>query len=172
MTSFKLFVPQARIDDWMSAGSVDFDTKALGPTDGSARLEGEAAVWFQREDTDTGDPHGLIGKVKTAAQLEALGAEHMSNSVIIGDTAYVVVEGFAGTAPSAESLELAAPQAAAPRVVPKDGPKAAPQPAPQPAPQAAAPRPPAQRKKAGNEEKNPKDGVDVDELARLLIEKL
>ncbi|MHB8878371.1 MAG: hypothetical protein ACYC8T_32145, partial [Myxococcaceae bacterium] len=40
------------------------------------------------------DDHKLLSKVKTDEQLHALGAEHMSDSVLIGETAYEVTQGF------------------------------------------------------------------------------
>jgi hypothetical protein len=35
-----------------------------------------------------------LGRVKTTAQLEALGAEHLADSCIVGEVAYEVVEGY------------------------------------------------------------------------------
>lgn len=49
------------------------------------------------EVTGANDPHGIIGKVKPKALLEELGAEILENSMIIGDNAYDVVPGWAGT---------------------------------------------------------------------------
>jgi hypothetical protein len=42
------------------------------------------------------DPHGLIGKIKTLEEVQALGGEHYADSVIMGDCAYQVIEGFVG----------------------------------------------------------------------------
>src|SRR5690606_24917241 len=55
------------------------------------------AVLFRSEVTGEADPHDLVGKVKDLEQLAAIGAEHYADSVIMGDNAYQVVEGFAGT---------------------------------------------------------------------------
>lgn len=50
------------------------------------------------EVTGSPDPHGLVGKVKSKADLTAMGAEIMETSMIIGDNAYDIVPGWAGTA--------------------------------------------------------------------------
>jgi hypothetical protein len=43
-----------------------------------------------------GDPNGLLGTVKDMETLAQMGADHMMSSVIYGDTAYEVVNGFLG----------------------------------------------------------------------------
>jgi hypothetical protein len=43
------------------------------------------------------DPHGLVAKVKTDAQLRGLGAERMGDSVLIDDIGYEVQPGFLAT---------------------------------------------------------------------------
>ena len=50
------------------------------------------------------DSGQLVGRVKTMSQLDALGAEHMMDSVILGETAYEVTPGYIA--------EVAAPAAA------------------------------------------------------------
>ena len=42
------------------------------------------------------DPNDLIGRVKSKEALNAMGAEQLSSSVIYGDVAYDVVDGFIG----------------------------------------------------------------------------
>lgn len=54
------------------------------------------AVCFVAPNGTTEDPHDLVGRVKSKPQLEAMGAEQLSNSVIYGDTAYDVIDGFLG----------------------------------------------------------------------------
>lgn len=46
--------------------------------------------------TGQDDPHDLVGRVKSKPQLEEMGAEQLSNSVIYADTAYDVIDGFIG----------------------------------------------------------------------------
>ena len=50
------------------------------------------------------DRHGLVGHVKTDAQLNALGAERCGASVLFGDVGYECVEGFIGVPIEATSL--------------------------------------------------------------------
>lgn len=54
------------------------------------------AVCFVAPNGSSDDPHDLVGRVKSKPQLEAMGAEQLSNSVIYGDTAYDVIDGFLG----------------------------------------------------------------------------
>lgn len=52
-----------------------------------------SAVHFQKV-VSGNDEKGLLHKVKTGEQLKALGAEHMADSVVLGETAYEVTEGY------------------------------------------------------------------------------
>ena len=54
------------------------------------------AVRVIREVSGTADPHELVGRVKTRAFLTELGAEILEGSMILGDNAYDVVQGFVG----------------------------------------------------------------------------
>ena len=53
------------------------------------------------------DASQLVGRVKTMGQLDTLGAEHMMDSVILGETAYEVTPGYiadvAAPAPTAKA---------------------------------------------------------------------
>jgi len=55
-------------------------------------------VHIVAEVTGSPDPHGFLGKVKSKADLVALGAEILEGSMILGDNAYDVVPGWAGLA--------------------------------------------------------------------------
>lgn len=55
------------------------------------------AVRVRSEVTGTPCPHGLVNRVKLRSDLEALGAEIMDGSMILGDNAYEVELGFLGT---------------------------------------------------------------------------
>jgi hypothetical protein len=55
-----------------------------------------SAVLFRSEVAAGNDAPGLCGKVKTLAAVEALSGEHASGSVVLGDHAYEVVDGFVG----------------------------------------------------------------------------
>ena len=90
----RVFLPQDALDGWLAddRGVIDGDTLTLKP-DG-ARFRVQTAVRFLTELAGGGDEASLVGKVKDLEQLGALGAEHVSDSVILGDNAYQVVEGF------------------------------------------------------------------------------
>ena len=59
------------------------------------------AVYFQADVGDGSDDYNLIGRVKEVASLEEIGAEYYMESVLIGDSAYQVVQGFTGELVSA-----------------------------------------------------------------------
>jgi len=54
------------------------------------------AVRFMSEVGGSGDPGGLVGKVKERPQLQEMAADYYPGSVILGDSAYEVVDGFVG----------------------------------------------------------------------------
>ena len=91
----RLFISYPRLDEWVAEEKVRLTGDRLVWTDGrSFRLA--AAVHFLAVVTGDSDPHGLLGKVKTGLQLAEIGAEHMQDSVLLGETGYQVVEGFIG----------------------------------------------------------------------------
>jgi hypothetical protein len=96
MAVLKLFIPQERLDDWSASGTVGLDDTRMSLRDGDEGLDLAPAVRIVREVSGEGDPRGLVGKVKTLEQLEELGADHYRDSVIVGDSAYEVIEGFVG----------------------------------------------------------------------------
>lgn len=61
------------------------------------RFELTSAVRFVSEVAGGGDETGLVGRVKSVEQLGELGGEHAAGSVILGDNAYEVIEGFLAT---------------------------------------------------------------------------
>src|SRR2546428_13671959 len=83
------------------------------------------------------DNAGLLAKVKTTDALKQMGAEHYMESVILGDNAYQVQQGFLA---DANALRRAAAVSSAPPAAAAKKPAAAPgAPAPAPAAPAAAP---------------------------------
>ncbi len=92
----RLFFPQTALDQWILDGTADL-------SDGELRMSGEGrryrladAVRVLREVTETGDAHGLVGRVKPRASLEEQGAEIVETSMLIRDTAYDVEPGWVG----------------------------------------------------------------------------
>ena len=95
MSAHRLFVSQDVLDRWMIDESVSVDGDVM-TLDGNQRFRLLSAVCFTEELTGEGDPNDLIGRVKDLETLSQMGGEHVSDSVILGDNAYTVVEGFLG----------------------------------------------------------------------------
>jgi hypothetical protein len=131
----KLFIPQSVLDKWVETGKVVFNDSVLTLLKEKKSYTLTPAVRFMKlvagEDT-----HSLMGRLRTTEKLAEIKAEHMMDSVIVGDTAYEVQEGFiaivlADSEVSTEAEQEAPPAPPAPVVAP-----------PPPAPKAAA-APPA-----------------------------
>jgi hypothetical protein len=92
MPNARLFVPQEVLESWLTNGRAELarDTLLL---DGQ-RFQVANAVRFLAEVAGGGDGLALAGRVKTQAQLQQLAAEHSGESVIVGDNAYQVLEGY------------------------------------------------------------------------------
>jgi hypothetical protein len=94
----RVFFPQAALDQWLADDKVELKGEEL-----TLKGKGEPrryriieAVRVMREVTGAADPHELLGRVKTRAFLGELGAEVLEGSMIMGDNAYDVVQGFVG----------------------------------------------------------------------------
>jgi hypothetical protein len=96
MAKNRVFFPQQALDEWLEQGRIGLvdDEMTLKPDGQRYRLT--SAIRILSELTDTPDPHDLVGKVKTVEQITSLGGEHQADSLILGDNAYQVVEGFIG----------------------------------------------------------------------------
>lgn len=92
MVPARLFVPQEVLEGWLSAGRVHMVGETLFVEGHPFELE--SALHFVTEVAGGGDEQKLVGRVKSAAQIDELGGEHVSASVVLGDNAYEVVEGF------------------------------------------------------------------------------
>ena len=142
-----LFVSQAMLDSWAEQGKIDFVgnvmTLLVGEGKGRSYALDPAVRFLSLLGAET-DPHQLLRKVKSLTQLKELGGEAVDASVILGDVAYEVEQGFL-----AEMSALQAAASARPTVVPAAATAAAagpprplaPPPAPAPRPYAAAPLP-------------------------------
>ena len=102
----KLFLPHATLEAWTVDEKADLKDGKLVLTETKAAYPAVSAVHLHKLVSGT-DDHKLLSKVKSDEQLRALGAEHMSDSVLIGETAYDVTQGFI--------TEVAAPAAKADR---------------------------------------------------------
>src|SRR5690606_31491535 len=92
----RVFLPQEALDQWMSEGRVEVDGELMTMHPEGRRFQLRTAVRFLSEITESGDPDQLVGKVKDLEQLASLGGEHCADSVLLGDSAYQVIEGFVG----------------------------------------------------------------------------
>jgi hypothetical protein len=158
-----LFVSQAMLETWAEQGKIEFagNVMSLLAGDGRGRSYAlEPAVRFLKVVGAEADPHGLVHKVKSVAQLRELGAEPVDDSCILGDTAYEVQPGFLAEGAALQAAATARPLTPAP-VKPAEG--AAPAAAPAP------PRTPAALPLPRELEERRKE---AEALARFLLENL
>ena len=94
----RVFFPQQALDSWLEQGRIALvdDEMTLKPDGQRYRLI--SAIRVLAEVAEGNDPHGLVGKVKTIEQIAALGGDHQADSLVLGDNAYQVIEGFLGDA--------------------------------------------------------------------------
>jgi hypothetical protein len=88
-----LFVPQTVLDRWSEQGKVQVDGYVLTLLGENKAFALTAAVRFLRMEAGD-DLMGLIHKVKTVDALKQMAAEHYLDSVILGENAYEVQQGF------------------------------------------------------------------------------
>ncbi len=103
----KLFLPQSQLETWASEEKADLKDGKLVAADSKTPHPVVPAIHFVSLASGE-DKEKLVGKVKTMTQLDALGAECMMDSVILGDAAYQVVPGYlteVATAPVAAPAE-------------------------------------------------------------------
>lgn len=96
MSVNRIYLSQESVDSWLSEDRVSIkdDVITLVGEDRQFRLQ--SAVRFIAEVTGELDQAQLVGKVKDLGQIKDLNAEHTHDSVICGDNAYQVEEGFVG----------------------------------------------------------------------------
>lgn len=92
----QIYVSQALLDHWLATGQayLDGELLRLPPQPGGPSAHLDAAVLFERTEGASGDPHQLVGTVRSAADLAAMGAEHFDTSVVLADQAYQVKPGY------------------------------------------------------------------------------
>ena len=149
-----LFVPQSVLDKWSEQGRIAVDGNVLTILGEGKNFSLTQAVRFMKMEAGD-DTVGLLQKVKTTDALKQMGAEHYMESVILGESAYQVQQGFLA---DANALRRAAAVSTPP------APKAAPAPvkAPEAAPTAAQAAAKAEEKKSGEQ----------DMLAQFLLDNL
>lgn len=95
----RLFLPQAQLEEWALEDKADVKDGVLVVTGEEGVYPVTPAVHIVQLVTGE-DDNDLVARVKTEAQLQALGAEQMADSVLLGDTAYEVVPGYVAEVPS------------------------------------------------------------------------
>jgi hypothetical protein len=96
MPTNRAFFSQDWVDRWLAEGrvSLEGDVLALGADGPSFQLS--SAVLFRAEVASGDDALKLCGRVKTLAAVRELSGEHAPGSVVIGENAYEVLDGFIG----------------------------------------------------------------------------
>lgn len=92
MSQTRVFVPQDAVESWLTEGRAELTQDVL-TLDGYV-FRVSAAVRFVAEVTGGADSARLVGRVKTREQLVSMSAEHTAQSVVLGDNAYDVIEGY------------------------------------------------------------------------------
>jgi hypothetical protein len=111
-----LFVPQSVLDRWSEQGRVSVEGTVLTILGENKAFALTSAVRFIKMEAGD-DTAGLLQKVKTIDALKQMGAEQYMDSVILGECAYQVQQGFLADA-NALRRAAAVSQAAASRVKP------------------------------------------------------
>jgi hypothetical protein len=92
----RAFFSQETVDQWLADGRVRLDGEVLALLPDGPAFHLESAVLFRAEVASGEDTHGLCGKVKSLEALALSSGEHAPGSVVMGDNAYEVLEGFLG----------------------------------------------------------------------------
>jgi hypothetical protein len=92
----RLFISIERLDAWTAEGRASLISNRMTLTELGRSFTMTPAVCFVSVSGSDHDPNDLIGRVKSKVALDEMGAEQMASSVIYGDTAYDVVDGFIG----------------------------------------------------------------------------
>ena len=155
-----LFVPQSVLDKWSEQGRIQVDGNVLTILGDGKHFALTSAVRFMKMEAGE-DSSGLLQKVKTTDALKQMGAEHYMESVILGEVAYQVQQGFLA---DAHALRRAATVSQPPPAA-----QAAPEPVPAPAVRAA---PAAPAVSAVPEVPDAKKDGERDMLAQFLLDNL
>lgn len=106
-----VFIAQSTLQQWADQGKVRLEETTLLLVKEQRQVSLRPAVRFTQILGSDSDPNGLVGKVKTTTQLAELGAEHYMDSVLLGEVAYTVVEGFLGDMMASTPVGQAPPAA-------------------------------------------------------------
>lgn len=109
----RVFFPQIALDEWLAEARVELRNDELLIKSENRKYRIIEGIRVLREVSGSADGHELVGKVKSKAFLDELGAEILESSMILGDNAYDVVPGFVG-APMGPFAGDKAPASASP----------------------------------------------------------
>jgi hypothetical protein len=96
----RLFLPQKVLEEWALAEKADVKDDRLVVSKESGSFPVFPGVHFIKLVSGV-DEKKLLAKVKTHEQIQRMGAEHMAETVILGETAYEVVPGYIAEVPTA-----------------------------------------------------------------------
>lgn len=90
----RLFLSHQHLDQWISDGVAEVAGDVLFFPANGKRFALKTGVLFLREVSGAGDPESLCGTVKDLSQIAAMGGDYAVESVLLGDHAFDVLEGF------------------------------------------------------------------------------
>jgi hypothetical protein len=91
----RLFFSQGMLDSMVDAGKIKVDRSVLTMLTGdNPAFELKQAYRFVRAIDDTTDPNGLVGQIRSEAELKELGAEIYMDSIIYRNVAYQADPGY------------------------------------------------------------------------------
>src|SRR4051812_47559558 len=102
-----LFVPQTVLDKWSEQAKVSVEGHVLTLLESKKSFQLTSAVRFLKMEAGE-DVARLLSKVKTVDALKQMGAEHYMDSVILGEAAYQVQQGFLADANALRAVAAAA----------------------------------------------------------------
>jgi hypothetical protein len=109
-----LFVPQSVLDRWSEQGRIQVEGNVLTILGEQKSFALTSAVRFIKMEAGE-DTAGLLAKVKTTDALKQMGAEHYMESVLLGENAYQVQQGFLADANALRRAAAASQPAGAPK---------------------------------------------------------
>lgn len=170
-----LFVPQSVLDRWSEQGRVQVEGNVLTILGERKDFSLTSAVRFMKMEAGE-DVAGLLQKVKTNDALKQMGAEHYLESVILGESAYHVQQGFLADANAlrrAAQVSQPPPPAAQAGSTGSTGSKGPAAPSPSPvAPARKAAQVPTVQATAQQQGSAEKKGGEGDLLAQFLLDNL
>ena len=105
MGANRFFWPQELLDQWIVEEKIVLEGEQLTILEENSTYQLDQAIYFVKDVGDGSDHYKLVGRVKNKNVLDEMEAEHYMDSVLIGDSAYEVVTGFAGSPKVAAAAE-------------------------------------------------------------------